>query len=280
MVVFNLSILVLILVPFAAPLHSALAQTPTLASDPEPPHLSIATTHEVNDPNLVDGDIISLHAESNTFTRSRTPGDMHLYGVYEATPSVVFRTYVDAPPIMSAGEVYTNMTTINGVIKPGDYVTSSEIPGKGQKATDFSGYMLGMAMEGFDGKNPDTTVRYKDKDYPVKQIKVSILIGPSTPSLFRSGSGVFGILNQLGTFSGGGEGSIRLMRYLIAALVAAISIGAAFMVFSRNVTKGIESIGRNPLAKANIQAMIVLNSVFVGLLALGGVLLSLAIIRF
>ena len=280
MVGFNLSILIIVLLPFAAPLRSVWAQTPTLGGEPVAPHLSIATTHEVNDPGLVDGDIIALDPESNTFKRTLVAGDMHMYGVYEATPSVVFRTYVDAPPILSAGEVYTNVTTINGEIKPGDYVTSSAIPGKGQKATDFSGYMLGMAMEGFNGQNPDMTIRHENKDYPLKQIKISILIGPSTPSLFRSGSGVFGILNQLGTFSGGGEGSIRLMRYIIAAMVAAISIGAAFMVFSRNVTKGIESIGRNPLAKANIQAMIVLNSVFVGLLALGGVLLSLAIIRF
>jgi len=44
------------------------------------------------------------------------------------------------------------------------------------------------------------------------------------------------------------------------------------------VTKGIESIGRNPLAKTTIQTMIIINVVLIGLVSLGGIILSLTIL--
>ena len=70
----------------------------------------------------------------------------------------------------------------------------------------------------------------------------------------------------------------KVIRYVLAALVAIITITINFRTFGRNITKGIESIGRNPLAKGAIQSMIILNIIMITIVSVSGILLSLVII--
>jgi hypothetical protein len=53
-----------------------------------------------------------------------------------------------------AGRVYVKATAANGAIKPGDLLTTSDVPGYAMKATDrerASGAVIGKAMTGLDG---------------------------------------------------------------------------------------------------------------------------------
>src|SRR3972149_5460851 len=74
--------------------------------------------------------------------------------------------------IANTGEINVNVTTINGPIKVGDYVSSSEIPGKGQKASEFTGYMLGVALASFGEKDGIELVS-KDKKLRSGQVIVA-----------------------------------------------------------------------------------------------------------
>ncbi len=54
------------------------------------------------------------------------------------------------PPVTLAGRVLVKVNNENGSIRPGDYLTSSSVPGIAMKATE-TGPTIGIAMESFNG---------------------------------------------------------------------------------------------------------------------------------
>ncbi|PJC30549.1 hypothetical protein CO050_06025, partial [Candidatus Roizmanbacteria bacterium CG_4_9_14_0_2_um_filter_38_17] len=75
------------------------------------------------------------------------------------------------------------------------------------------------------------------------------------------------------------EGSALVIRYILGFLIVLTSLITTFTTMGRNITKGIESIGRNPLAKVQIQTMIVLNVVLIAIINIGAVVMALAATR-
>lgn len=243
-------------------------------------NLNIASTHQLIDTVYSDGDIVSISTESGKLILSRVAFDEKMYGVIDMSPIIVYRTG-EGVPIVRAGEVLVNVTTLNGVAEVGDYITSSQLPGKGQKATELAAYMLGRSLETFNEKEA-SSIDYAGKKILLGAVKVAVGIGPASPVLLKVSGGLFGTLRQLATsFSYNVQASKqteRIIRYIIAALVALVTIYINFRSFGSNITKGIESIGRNPLAKVPIQTMIIVNIILIAIVSLGGILLSLAII--
>ncbi|OGG31091.1 hypothetical protein A3I51_02830 [Candidatus Gottesmanbacteria bacterium RIFCSPLOWO2_02_FULL_38_8] len=247
----------------------------------QPPNFSIATTFQIPDKDLEDGDIISLDREKNQMVRSRIPYDEQTYGVYVKYPKIVYHNSNSVFPIAKTGEISVNVTTINGPIKVGDYVSSSEIPGKGQKASEFTGYMLGVALASF-GEKDGIELVYKDKKLRSGQVIVAVGIGPASPALIKAAGGFFGTFRSISSSFLSNIATSRqaekIFRYFLAASVAIISILVSLFFFGKNVTKGIEMIGRNPLAKVPIQSMILVNVLIIAVIALGGIILSLIIL--
>lgn len=244
-------------------------------------NLGIANTYTVVDKEKEDGDIVSLAAFENQLTLSRKDYDEKMFGVIVESPILVFRTTEYDTPVLRWGEAAVNITTLNGPIATGDYITSSPVPGKGQKATEISGYILGTALSSFEEKD-GTPLEVSGKRVSAGKVKVAIGIGPASPVIARAGGGIFGALARVaGSFFFSikySKQTERIVRYFLAGLVAMSTILINFNSFGRNITKGIESIGRNPLAKIYIQTMIVFNMVLIAIISLGGILLSLAII--
>ena len=161
------------------------------------------------------------------------------------------------------GKVSVNVTAENGPIKAGDYITTSKIPGKGQKATELTGYVVGRSLESLNG--------------PQGRVEVALSIGPAV--IISKGN----ILDQLGLALIKNvqkpEGAALFVRYVTAGLTAILITLFAFNNFAKNITKGIESVGRNPLARQQILFIVVINIILIGVITLGGLILSLAIIR-
>jgi hypothetical protein len=63
-----------------------------------------------------------------------------------------------------AGRVPVKVTTKNGDIKPGDYITTSDIPGVGMKATE-AGRVIGKALTGLSGVEHGTIVVFIQNTY-------------------------------------------------------------------------------------------------------------------
>lgn len=242
--------------------------------------LSVGQTLTIDDKDAVTGDIMSLSTKPETLVRSTKEYDERMFGVLQIKPVVVYQTQDDIPVVRS-GAIPVNVTSVGGPIEVGDYVTSSPIAGKGQKATSVSGNMVGVALTAFDGKS-GTDISYKGKTYKAGSIRIEVGIGPASPVTVKASGGLFGTLKQLQTallFNiTSSRNTDKIIRYILAGIELLLLLGFGYYTFGKQITKGIEAIGRNPLAKASIQTMIVLNAILLGIVCIGGIILALGII--
>jgi hypothetical protein len=108
----------------------------------------IAQYFEIKDPEIKKGDIVSLR--NKEIFRSDIPYDENIIGVVGENPILVFgKETTTTLPVVSYGKTLVRVTNQNGEIKKGDFITSSNRPGVGQKATE-SGFVVGRALEDFN----------------------------------------------------------------------------------------------------------------------------------
>jgi hypothetical protein len=190
-----------------------------------------------------DGDIICNFEDINK--PCDEPYSTNMMGVYVANPAVVLDnlSLPDGLPIASNGKVYVRVSVIQGAIKTGDYITTSDQPGIGVKA-DKSGYVLGVSLE-------DT-----DTD---RIILVNVGIKPAFVAGNVRGS-LLDITKEalLSPYLA----PLASLRYVLAAVSAAGAFILGFMYFGRVARSGVEAIGRNPLAGRLIQFSVILNLLF------------------
>ncbi|MEK7573544.1 MAG: hypothetical protein AAB531_03915 [Patescibacteria group bacterium] len=210
----------------------------------------------VSDKNVKDGDIITV--TSKGYKLSTYAYDPSVYGVVTANPAVYIKdTTGKSTLVIHSGKTLVRVSTIKGPIKRNDLITSSEIPGAGEKA-DANGFVLGIALEDYTNSDPKA----------VGKIMVSVdphynatFIATRT-NLLQNIKAVVGspLLSPLTTF-----------RYLLAALVTIVSFILGFIYFGRIARTGVEALGRNPLAARIIQLGIVLNVILTAGIVLLGV---------
>lgn len=225
----------------------------------------VTSIYEVSDTEAISGDIVRI--TDNGLVRTNTGFDNKMFGVIEDNPLVVYRdNTIKGKPIVRSGNTQINVTTKNGPIKYGDYITSSSTPGKGQKASE-SGYVIGVALADFNeqgvGSIPVAVrIEYAELTNPRFLGRLFSLIGTS---LLENVSDPQKIGN--------------LIRYLAAGLIILLSFTFGFLTFSRSVVKSIEAIGRNPLARNTIQLTLIINVVLIVITAIVGIVASVLIIR-
>lgn len=206
----------------------------------------IANPTSIKDKVVRDGDIISSTEGGYMLTKSSY--DPRLFGVVTINPAIAFNTNEKGQryPVVSAGNTYVNLSTINGSVKKGDAITSSPIPGVGMKGTE-SGYILGYALEDFSSDDPREIKKVKvqiDKEFfaPLSSGPRSKLL-----DIFR--------LSAIATY----EKPLTVLRYVVAGIVVILSFILGFLSFGRVASVGVEALGRNPLAAKMIQFGIILN---------------------
>ncbi|TSC80192.1 MAG: Uncharacterized protein G01um101429_236 [Parcubacteria group bacterium Gr01-1014_29] len=189
--------------------------------------------------DIKTGDIISL--VDGRYILSNEGYDPAVAGVVVNNPTLVVgnlqsdRSYV----IVSGGVALVRVSTINGPIRTGDYITTSAIPGIGVKADQF-GIIIGTALEDYTNTDPEQ----------LSSIAINLDID------------TYGLLTNL-------TSNPRVaFRYVLAFVVAAASVIASFIYFGKVAKSGVESLGRNPLA-----ARLIYISVFFHLLMTIGIML-------
>ncbi len=249
---------------------------PYSARAAEDSDIGTASTYAVGDPEVKDGDVVCFSGQDEKIIRCQKAYDEKTFGIYVEKPQVVLYQSPEEKPIVREGRAVINVTTINGNINAGDSLASSAIPGAAQKATEPIGFILGKALKSFtenDGENID----YNGKTYRQGRIEVALTIGPQ--GVLPRGT----ILDQLGYIMVKGTQSPQaagmFLRYIMAGILTITVSAFAFNNYGRNINKGIESIGRNPLAKGQIQFAIALNTTLVAVLVIGSIILGLIIIR-
>jgi len=224
---------------------------------------SIAKNLEIKDLQAQKGDIVSV--KGNEIFRTNIPYDENILGVIGEKPILVFgKKTTTTLPVISFGEALVKVSTQNGKIKKGDYITSSNKPGVGQKATE-SGLVLGRAMENFENGEGIIPVFIN-----VQYLNLS---PPQRP-------GIGGIIQELLPTLKFEKNLPKFLRYLIAIFLAGISFLFGFLFFARTLREGIAGISRNPLAKESIQGAMILNLIGISILTLAGIILALFVIFF
>lgn len=237
----------------------------------------VTTLYQIADKEATDGDI--LVKSNQGLIRASKIYDNSIFGVFSSQPLVVYRSGEEGQPVIRSGIAEVNVTTLGGPIILGDYITSSEIPGKAQKATE-SGYVIGVALEPFSDTTGNETANGPSATIQQGKIRVAVKIEYAEITAPRFLERLFSFLGRSLLQNINDPQKLGdLIRYIAAGLIVLLSFTFSFLTFSRSVNKSIEAIGRNPLARNTIQITLILNLILMVVTAIIGVIASVLIIR-
>ena len=199
----------------------------------------------IGDTEAQEGDIICSYDIG--FGRCRLGYDTSIYGVIvkDVSVSVEDTQLKNSKLALSSGIAGVKVSSVNGNIKEGSLITSSDIPGVGQLATK-NGIVLGRALESYESGNSAN----------VGKIQVAINVHPAIGLAGRRGNLLQFIREGLAVpiFE-----PLESLRYLLAVLVVLISLVLGLVYFGRVARAGVEALGRNPLARRVIQLNMLLH---------------------
>ncbi len=270
------TVILLFLYPNPYTLIPTYAQTPSPLSA-QTPALEATSVYEISDKDAVEADIMVVTDKG--LVRASKGFDNKMFGVIVNTPILVYRNNdVKGKPIVRSGTATVNVTTLNGPIKYGDYITSSSIAGKGQKASE-SGYVLGIALGDFDGKGA-AQIDGPNGKVASGNIPIAIRVEYAELTNPRFAGRLFGFVgNSFLENVNDPKKFGNVIRYIAAGLIVLLTFTFGFLTFSRSIAKSIEAIGRNPLAKSTIQITMIINIALLVVTGIVGIVASILIIR-
>lgn len=213
-----------------------------------------------------EGSIVSFR--NGTYELSKEPYDSGIMGVISTTSALSLEdvNLTQSKSVAVSGEVNVKVFTKNGPIAVGDLITSSDVPGVGQKVL-LSGQVLGAALQAYDSPNPDTvgliTVLVDSRsNVASNNMKVNLV------QALKSGYSdvVFTPATSL--------------RYLLAIIIVAVSFLLGFASFGKVSGKSVEALGRNPLASKLIKSVVVFNFMLTFIILVVGLALAYFILTF
>lgn len=242
-----------------------------------PEGIEVTALYPIAESEAVDGDIVA--ASDKGLVRPTIGFDNKMFGVIVDKPLLVYQNKdTEGKPVARSGIVQVIVTTLNGPIKYGDYITSSSFAGKGQKASE-SGYVLGIALAEFNGEGAEN-IEGPAGPVSVGKIPVAIRIEYAELTNPRFAGRLFGFVGQ--SFLENVRDPKQLgvvIRYIAAGLVLLLTFTFGFLTFSRSIAKSVEALGRNPLAKSTIQLSMVINIILLVVTGIVGIVASILIVR-
>ncbi|MEK7480974.1 MAG: hypothetical protein AAB604_02645, partial [Patescibacteria group bacterium] len=120
----------------------------------------LAEIYMSTDSSLVPGEVMVIDPLlAKGIKRSSMPYEQSLIGVVSTNPALLIGADSAGEgyptPVALAGRVPVKVTSENGPIEPGDFLTSSSIPGVAMKAIK-AGAVFGQALSGYDGAQGET----------------------------------------------------------------------------------------------------------------------------
>lgn len=157
--------------------------------------------------------------------------------------------------VATSGHYPVLVSTQNGGIKPGDYITISAITGVGMKADENQATVLGKAVEGFTGTTGViSSIKLKDQlghdtTVEIGLINVDLNIAHNPLQLKATDFLPSFMAKAATTIAAKPVSAARIYLGLAVLLVSAFI--TANIVYS-GVRNGMAAIGRNPLSKKSI----------------------------
>jgi hypothetical protein len=171
----------------------------------------LAEMYPAAEPNLVSGDVVSLDSLNGAVKRSTSAYDSRALGIVSTNPGFLLsaKEKEGMVPVALAGRVPAKFSSENGLVEPGDPLTTASTTGYAMKATK-AGFIIGRAAEGFslpEGASTSTVVTGT----------VMTLIQPG----YYFGSGAADYAGQLDGFLGDSS-STQIIEQAVSGDVAAL----------------------------------------------------------
>lgn len=157
--------------------------------------------------------------------------------------------------VATTGHYDVLVSTQNGPVKSGDYITASAVSGIGMKAGTKEAYILGRALADFDGKKDVvSTTEVKDTTGQKETVSIGRIqmdVGVAKNPLLKSTEpNVPQFLQKAATAIAGKP--VNPLRVYMGILVFGICTVVAGILMYGGIKSAIISIGRNPLSKKSI----------------------------
>ena len=170
-----------------------------------------------------------------------------MYGVIvdQSTLQITDTEIENGKLVITRGIAAVRVTSSNGDIKKGNFLTSSNTEGLAQLASK-NGYVLGTALEDMTSGNDGTGI-----------VQAVINIHPASGMNKSTSSNLIQFIRDgltVPVFE-----PLESFRYLLAGIMVIIAFTLGLLYFGKSSRAGIEAIGRNPLAKSTIQFTTILN---------------------
>lgn len=246
---------------FLAPLFLALTTGFTKARA-----YTVSITADILSENVEEGHIVS--SNSDTYILSDKPYSDGVAGVVNNNPEIaIFEKDKENPTYIAVtGNVPVKVSAKNGKITAGDYITTSEVPGVGMKATQ-SGYIIGEALESFAPENSESQGLIS-VNLDIKNVFISSEPSKGFLGLFRKDP--TGILNSMGINNP--------TRYILATVITIISFTIGMSAYIRVALSGMHAIETHPKAHEFVETETKTAVIVSSVIILSGLLLSYLIL--
>jgi F0F1-type ATP synthase membrane subunit c/vacuolar-type H+-ATPase subunit K len=222
----------------------------------------------VLDKNVSVGALIS--SLNDGYHMSREANDPNMFGVITEKPVIAFEAKSASSSskwLITEGKALIQVSTINGQINNGDFLTSSTIPGVAQKA-NVAGFVIGTALENYSASDPSK----------IGTIFAVVGVRYSTAAAGQgkggAGAGANLIVSAKQALAAPFLSPLTSLRYLLAVLLTSIAFAGSFWYFGRFARTGIEALGRNPSASKTILLGIMINIVLTIVIMVAGLILA------
>ena len=214
-----------------------------------------------SDSVLQNGTIVQLVSGGSKKVTSATSKNMQqMYGV-TVDPHMLSLTISDDSLkneafVATVGTYQVLVSTQNGTIKSGDFVTLSSIDGVGMKAGTDESTVLGRAVGGFDGKvNAIGSLTLKDTDgktdksVQIGLVPVSINI-QRNPNIKSTKANVPQWLQAAGQAIA--QKPVGPLRIYLSIAITGLCVIVGLVTLYAGIRNAMIAIGRNPLSKKSI----------------------------
>lgn len=211
--------------------------------------------------------------------------DERMHGVVVSQNDAAFTLSSDEEKtfVATKGRFEAFVSNENGVIQAGDYITISRVAGIGMKAGEKEPYVVGKAVENFDGEtNVLSTTEIDDagqqKKVAIGRIQVDIGVA-GNPLLKPTRANLPGFL-QKAAETIAGKSPVNPIRVYISIFILIVASAVSGILLYSGVKSSLISIGRNPLSKKSITRsllQVIMTSIIILLLGIFGVYLLLRI---
>lgn len=211
---------------------------------------------------VTEGTVVVTNEELEIYGISSVADSPNVYGVSAALPPVVFATGENEVPVITEGIAFVRVSTANGEIARGDFLTTSETEGVAVRAGEEQDNVFAIALEAYPTENDGEVIQAE--------------VGAERAQALRSK-----LQAQAAAASAEAEPEKDSFSWVRAGIATVVIVGGLFFVlysFRSTIAHGVVSVGRNPRAKRSILTLSLANILFALLLCAVVIFIAIAIL--